>query len=252
MPASEAQILANQANSSRSSGPVSDLGKIRSRANSLKHGLTGAGIVLPEEDVAEVDRLSVELGAQFQATGGIGALLTRQLATVSVRMDRSFRQEIASLSERVRRVMDEFEPPEGVDAETAELLRAEAGEIALFDTSKDACLARKYEAADRRSFFRLLQDLRQLNKEATRQTKAPEAAPSAPPKPAPSAASKAAAEAQSSLDKLGSFFQKEMASPPTPARPVKPALKHLELTAKPWGLPISGVSEIPFAIGGRR
>ncbi len=56
MPASEARILANQRNAQRSTGPKTPEGKEQSRRNALKHGLTGAGVVLPERDAAEVER----------------------------------------------------------------------------------------------------------------------------------------------------------------------------------------------------
>lgn len=46
--ATEAQIRANQQNAMRSTGPITPGGKEQSRRNALKHGLTGAGIVLPE------------------------------------------------------------------------------------------------------------------------------------------------------------------------------------------------------------
>ena len=55
MPISEAQLTANRANALKSSGPKTQEGKERSRANGLKHGLTGAGVVAPEHDKAEVD-----------------------------------------------------------------------------------------------------------------------------------------------------------------------------------------------------
>ena len=55
MPTSEARILANQKNASKSTGPTSTAGKERSRQNSLKHGLSGQGIVIAELDQAEVE-----------------------------------------------------------------------------------------------------------------------------------------------------------------------------------------------------
>jgi len=250
MPASEAQIRANQANAARSTGPKTDAGKMISRANALTHGLAGSGIVLPEEDVAKVEKLTADLAQEFGATSGVGALLVRQLATVSVRLDRSFNQEMASLSERVRTVMEEFVPPEGVDAETAEALRNEAGNIAFFDPSKPACLARKYEAADRRSFFRILKDLRQLQKGAT-QSSQPTRAVEAP-KPKPSETEKAMAQTRKAIAELGSFLPRETSPPPAPAKPIKPALKHLEIEPMPWERARPGVSEVDFAIGGRR
>ena len=62
MPTSEARILANQANSKLSTGPKTPEGKEKSRANALKHGMTGAGVVLPNEDRDEVERKLAEGG----------------------------------------------------------------------------------------------------------------------------------------------------------------------------------------------
>ena len=56
MACTAAQLEANRRNAQRSSGPKTQEGKERSRRNGLKHGLTGAGIVLPLEDEAEVAR----------------------------------------------------------------------------------------------------------------------------------------------------------------------------------------------------
>ena len=52
MAASEARILANKMNAQKSKGPTSTEGKMRSRRNALKHGMTGAGVVLPDEAAA--------------------------------------------------------------------------------------------------------------------------------------------------------------------------------------------------------
>ena len=56
MPASAARIGANRQNSLKSTGPRTTDGKGRSRQNALKHGLTGEGVVLADEDAAEVER----------------------------------------------------------------------------------------------------------------------------------------------------------------------------------------------------
>jgi hypothetical protein len=62
------QVRANQINALRSKGPVTEEGKRASRANSLKHGLSGAGVVLPAEETALVrDRL-----ARWAPEGGRG------------------------------------------------------------------------------------------------------------------------------------------------------------------------------------
>ena len=147
MPTSEAQIAANRANSQRSKGPVTPEGKERSRANALKHGLTGEGVVLPNEDAAEVERRVAAFQDELRPSGEISRALVRRAAICSVRMDRGVEQETAALSERVRRAEAEFVAPEGIDGEEAARLRAEAGRRVMFDPSKEATLARKYEAA---------------------------------------------------------------------------------------------------------
>jgi hypothetical protein len=53
MPCSPARLLANQTNARLSTGPKTVEGKARSRGNALKHGLTGQGVVLPDEASAE-------------------------------------------------------------------------------------------------------------------------------------------------------------------------------------------------------
>src|SRR4051794_15641585 len=147
MSTSQARIDANRRNAQLSTGPRTEEGKQKSRANALKHGLTGAGIVLPEDDAVEVERRAAAFAEELNATGEVGSALARRAALSSVRMERAADQQTAALSEHVRKVMEEFVPPEGVDPQEAERLLAEAVRRAMFDPSKEATLARKYEAA---------------------------------------------------------------------------------------------------------
>ena len=295
---SAARIAANRANSLKSSGPRTPEGRERSRRNGLKHGLTGQGVVVPEEDVDEVERRVEALEADLDPQSALGAILVRQMATLSVRMERGARQESASLATRVRHAAEEFDRerveeaewlleaiaddprghlrdlrrmPEGVDllvrawqalradltrdvgpgwfvshyeraanlaglrveeargsrlevlskaawadfrgladhegaglddparrawararlvervdAEVADLEahrrtldlgmialdRAEAGDRALFDPSREATLARRYESESRRGFFKALKEFRQAEAEAETQVQA--------------------------------------------------------------------------------
>jgi hypothetical protein len=147
MATSEARIQANRANSLKSTGPLSTSGKSRSRANSLKHGMTGAGIVLPNEAAVEVDAKIAAYAEELNPSGELGHELIRRMAVCSVRMDRGVSQETATLSERVRQAEAEFIAPEGLDEATLAQLKAEAVARAMFDPSKEAILARKYEAS---------------------------------------------------------------------------------------------------------
>ena len=239
MPASEAQILANRRNSAKSCGPRTDEGKQRSRANALKHGLTGAGVVLPTEDAAEVERMFEGLEDQFRPSGDAGRVLARRLATCAVRMERAVLQESAALRDRVLDAQAEAEA-NGDDP-------AEAGLRAMFDPSKEATLARKYEAAAERGFFRALKELRQLAKEA----KGTDVAASA---------SARAAEARKSMGQLASFFpaanqppKSAKVEPSTPAPAPKPASKPSPAPVKTvfpaWNPVFGGSVDVPITIG---
>jgi hypothetical protein len=164
MPASEAQIRSNQANAQKSTGPKTEAGKNASRANSYKHGLT-ATKVFPELEAVEVQRRYLSYCSELNPTGDIGFSLALRAATLSTRMERCVTYETAMLTDRVRQVEADFVPPEGVDAVEAERLRKEAGKRALFDDSREATLARKYEAAAERGFFKAINELRLIEKQ---------------------------------------------------------------------------------------
>jgi hypothetical protein len=166
MATSEARIAANKANAARSTGPKTEEGKQKSRANSLKHGLTGAGVVLPQKDAVEVERRYVAFVQELNATGEVGLALAHRAALSSLRMERAADQQTAALSEHVRQAEADFVPPEGASAEEVIRLRGEAVRRAMFDPSKEATLVRKYEASAERTFFRCLKELRQREKQA--------------------------------------------------------------------------------------
>ena len=164
MPATEAQVAANRRNALKSTGPRTVEGKEASRANAYQHGLTGPGTVLPEREAAEVQRRYVTFCAEARPTGEIGYTLALRAATLSVRLERCGLHEAAVLAERVRRAEADFQAPEGLDPAEERKLREAAGHRALFDDSAGATLARKYEAAAERGFFRALKELRQHEK----------------------------------------------------------------------------------------
>src|SRR5262249_17861766 len=63
---SEARLRANRLNALRSTGPRTPKGKAPTRRNGLKHGPSGAGVVLPEDMLAEVDRLIAAYTREFR------------------------------------------------------------------------------------------------------------------------------------------------------------------------------------------
>jgi hypothetical protein len=107
MVASEARILADRQNCLKSTGP-SEAGKLHSRRNGLKHGLT-ASVVLPEGDGDEIERRTSALAADLDPKSPLGAILIRQMATLSVKMERGAKQESEALAARVRHAADAFD-----------------------------------------------------------------------------------------------------------------------------------------------
>lgn len=73
----------------------------------MKHDLTGAGIVLAEEDEAEVREAS--LTTELNPRSTMGQILIRRLALLSVRMERSADQEMEAVAARSRKAVDAFD-----------------------------------------------------------------------------------------------------------------------------------------------
>ncbi len=162
MPTSEARILANKQNAAKSTGPKTEAGKEKSRQNALKHGLTGAGVVLLEADAAELTRRTAQFSEELVPIGEVGERLVARVALHSLRMDRAVEQQDTALAVRLRQVEADFVAPEGVSEAEARKLLDEQLRIARFDPSKEGGLIRSYEAASERAFYRGLKQLRQM------------------------------------------------------------------------------------------
>ena len=76
----QAQILANQANSQLSTGPTSESGKAVSSKNNLRHGLTGPFVVLSWESQEDYRTLKSELFAEHQPATLTEELLVQDMA----------------------------------------------------------------------------------------------------------------------------------------------------------------------------
>ena len=106
---SAARIAANQLNAQKSTGPKTAEGKARSRENAVKHGLTGAGIALPDEDQTQIEERFLRLQEDLAPTDMLGMVLVSEMALMSVRRDRAARHEAAAISLAVRHAATEFD-----------------------------------------------------------------------------------------------------------------------------------------------
>ena len=118
MACSEAQREANRQNSQRSTGPKTAEGKEASRRNALKHGMTGAGVVMPGEDQFLVAERFEDLAAKFAPDDDPFALvLAQKAAMLWVRGERCFRHDVAATAERVRNAGAAFDEARRTEAD---------------------------------------------------------------------------------------------------------------------------------------
>jgi hypothetical protein len=345
MPTSEARILANRANSLKSTGPSAEGRRISAR-NSLKHGMAGRGLVLPDSDAAEVERRNVALQAELAPATEMGVVLVHRLAMLLVRMEKGAKHASASSARRVRHAAEDFDEgridraedllegiaenprrslrklrrmPEGVDLlvqewgelradltrkgrpcwtashleraagllgirsedarasaigalsraawgdfealgdhegrgldddarkawararlverideavaeleahretldlESIERDRAEAGDVAWFDPSKEASLARRYESEAQRYFFKTLNELRRVEAEAAGRPAA-DPGPAAEPDPAPAEPKLASSREEGLASSREGDMLAELAAVAGPIRPLR-------------------------------
>ncbi len=109
MGSSVARVEANRLNARKSTGPRTVEGKAKARANALKHGLTGAGLALPNEDDARVQQRFLGLQEAMMPSDDLGMVLVHKVALMSVRAERAALRETAAISLRMRHATEELE-----------------------------------------------------------------------------------------------------------------------------------------------
>jgi hypothetical protein len=88
---SEARIAANRRNAARSTGPKTEEGKRRSRANALKHGLCASVVVA--EDAKLVQQRASDWFDALKPQSEFHSWLVDEIAIISLRIDRCERME---------------------------------------------------------------------------------------------------------------------------------------------------------------
>jgi hypothetical protein len=112
------QMNANRLNAQNSTGPISDEGKDRSRRNAIIHGLSGTGVVLPEdEDVDFQERLAV-WKADFRPRDTYEHWLVEMMVVSTMKMRRSRRQETLLRARHVLRAMTCWDDDRRLEVET--------------------------------------------------------------------------------------------------------------------------------------
>ena len=87
--ASEKQTSANRRNAAKSTGPITPDGKLQSRRNALRHGLTAATVVPAMEDTQEFEQFEATIKADYQPVSAVDHELVSRLTSLFWRLRRS-------------------------------------------------------------------------------------------------------------------------------------------------------------------
>ena len=123
MTVSEKQMLANQQNALRSTGPKTDQGKALASRNSLKHGLLAEEVVITAgegaEDKQQFSDLLTDLVTHFSPVGPLEEILVEKIAAAYWRQRRASRYEVGILRQKLDTMTHDYYRPDGrlTDAE---------------------------------------------------------------------------------------------------------------------------------------
>ena len=83
------QIEANRVNASKSKGPRTEEGKLRSRQNAFRHGLTAETVITALENAADYQAFETNISSDYQPRLAAERELVARLASVLWRLRRS-------------------------------------------------------------------------------------------------------------------------------------------------------------------
>src|SRR3954447_22993945 len=83
------QIEANRRNARRSTGPITDEGKLRSRRNAVRHGLTAETVISALEDAEDYKAFEAAVTGDYDAQSAVERELVLRLASLLWRIRRA-------------------------------------------------------------------------------------------------------------------------------------------------------------------
>src|SRR5262249_54667858 len=102
----EKQILANQQNAKRSTGPRTESGKRRSRRNAVRHGLTAETVIDNLEDAADYSAFERAIKCEYGKQTAIEGQLVSRLASLLWRLRRAVIVESGLLNIQAEKIGD--------------------------------------------------------------------------------------------------------------------------------------------------
>ncbi len=145
---SAAQVAANRANATHSTGPVTEAGKSASSRNATRHGLTGKQIVIPGEEAEEYDALRIDLYESYEPASAAEKLLIDQICACAWLLQRAQKMEAAVFTRVTRK--------EGDSSKQLAYTFAEEPEVLL--------RLQRYMAGFERAYYKAIKELQILQK----------------------------------------------------------------------------------------
>jgi hypothetical protein len=138
------QIEANRANARKSTGPITDEGKQRSRCNAIRHGLTADTVIGALEDAEDYKAFEESIIADYDAQSAVERELVRRLAGLLWRLRRATMME-TGLFEIQADYLTAFRPVPDANSASQEALYALFGQSSPLEIDR-AFLARNEPA----------------------------------------------------------------------------------------------------------
>ena len=151
-----------RANGARSIGPVTAEGKARSSQNSVKHGLSGAAVVLPHESQQDFEELHTSLLQEFRPTGPLQRDLVYEMAAARWRLRRIQEMESAIYLKAIRAQQEKLGPK----ADPAEVRMLAYAAVA---DSNALRMVIRYATQIRRAYEKAWTELAKLQRQAAAQ-----------------------------------------------------------------------------------
>src|SRR4051812_39607845 len=100
------QIEANRRNARRSTGPITEEGKLRSRRNAVRHGLTAETVIGALEDAEDYGAFEAAVIADYDAQSAVERELVLRLASLLWRIRRATTMETGLFEIQARQLLE--------------------------------------------------------------------------------------------------------------------------------------------------
>src|SRR4051812_11107764 len=100
------QIQANRRNARRSTGPTTEQGKLRSRRNAVRHGLTAETVISALEDAEDYKAFEAAVIADYDAQSAVERELVLRLASLLWRIRRATTMETGLFAIQARHLLE--------------------------------------------------------------------------------------------------------------------------------------------------